>query len=305
MEFNKLEYIIKVAELGNITKASEELFMTQPALSHFITKVEREEGVKIFDRSSSPITLTYEGEKYVETARAILELNRQLKEEMAGITGAVKGRLRIGIPPLRAAGMLPKFLPAYAKRFPEAEIQTIEHNSRQLREDVLKGSVDFAVLPRLGDFREFRCIDLTREELVLVSARDALSADQYTVRPDGSRVVNMGKLREEKFVLLRSGHGSRGAMDILFKLHGYEPRIFMETTNNETAFGLAAVGLGLAVVPVSTVNTIRNDAPINLYHLSEEGYYWDVIAICRKGGRLSILARESIAMMQEIFGSRA
>ena len=113
MEFNKLEYIIKVAEIGNITKAADELYMTQPALSHFLTKVEKEEGVRIFDRTSSPITLTYEGEKYVETARKILELNEQLKEERSQVTGLRKGRIRIGIPPLRAAYMLPRFLPDY------------------------------------------------------------------------------------------------------------------------------------------------------------------------------------------------
>lgn len=303
MEFNKLEYIIKVAELGNITKASEELYMTQPALSHFLTKVEKEEGVKLFDRTTSPITLTYEGEKYIETAKKILELNSQLKEEMAQVTSSRKGRIRIGIPPLRAAGMLPKFLPVYTEQFPLVEFQTVEHNSRQLREDVLKGSVDFAVLPLLGNFKEFECIPLCKEEMVLVSRMGKLDKSQYTESEDSRRIVDITKLKDEKFVLLGQGHGSRGAMDILFELHGYKPKIFMETTNNETAFGLAAVGLGLAVVPVSTVETIRHDYPIEIYHLSEEGYYWDVAAICKSGYKKRLLVRECIEMMQEVFGN--
>ena len=301
MDFNKLEYIIKVAELGNITKAADELFMTQPALSHFLTKIEKEEGVKIFDRSSSPVTLTYEGEMYVETARKILELNQQLKEEMAQVTGAKKGRIKIGIPPLRAAAMLPKFLPAFTEEFPLVQIQTLEHNSRQLREDVLRGSVDFAVLPQLGDFKDFNCIPICSEEMLMVAREGMLREDQYTVCDDGRKVVDMAKLKDEKFVLLGTGHGSRGAMDILFNLHGYKPKIFMETTNNETAFGLAAVGMGLAVVPESTVNTIRHDHPIEIYHLSEEGYYWDVIAILRKGEAMTLLIKECIAIMKDVF----
>ena len=59
MEFNKLKYMLKIADLGNFTRAADELYMTQPALSHLISKIEREEGVKIFDRSSNPVKLTY------------------------------------------------------------------------------------------------------------------------------------------------------------------------------------------------------------------------------------------------------
>ena len=301
MDFSKLEYIVKVAELGNITRAAEELYMTQPALSHFISRIEKEEGVKIFDRSSNPVTLTYEGEKYVETAEKILELNRLLKEEMAEVTSARKGRLRIGIPPLRAAGMLPRFLSVYTREYPHVEIQTVEHNSRQLKEDVLRGSVDFAVLPDLGNLSDFNCIPLCREELLLVARRGFLSEEQYHTDVAGKKIIDFNALRETPFILLGSGHGSRGAMDLLFDLHGYKPIIFMETTNNETAFGLAAVGLGAAVVPRSTVDTIRHDHPVCLFHLSEAGYFWDIVAITRKSGQMGLLAQECILMMKEVF----
>lgn len=301
MEFSKLEYIVKVAELGNITRAAEELFMTQPALSHFISRVEKEEGVRIFDRSSNPVTLTYEGERYVETARQILELNRQLQEEMAQVSSARKGRLRIGIPPLRAAGMLPRFIPVYTAEYPEVEIQTVEHNSRQLREDVLKGSVDFAIMPRLGQLNDFECIYLCREELVLAAKEGLIREEQYHVDERGRRIIEFRTLRDVPFILLKNGHGSRGALDTLFELNGYKPRIFMETTNNETAFGLAAVGMGVAVVPRSTVETIRHDYPVHLFHLSETGFFWDVVAVCRKGGQMGLLARECILMMKEVF----
>lgn len=301
MEFLKLEYIVKVAELGNITRAAEELFMTQPALSHFISRVEKEEGVRIFDRSSNPVTTTYEGEKYIETARQILELNRLLKEEMAEVTSARKGRVKIGIPPLRAAFMLPRFLPVYAEEFPHVEIQTVEHNSRQLREDVLKGSVDFAVLPRLGSLDDFSCVHLCREELLLTAREGYLKEDQYRVDGEGRQIIDLDMLKKVPFILLKDGHGSRGAMDTLFKLHGYKPKILMETTNNETAFGLAAVGMGVAVVPRSTVETISHDHPIQLFHLSETGYFWDIVAICRKDGQMNLLTKECISIMQEVF----
>ena len=62
MDFIQFEYLLKIAELGNFTKSAEELHMTQPALSHFIAKLEKREGVRIFDRSASPVKPTYAGE---------------------------------------------------------------------------------------------------------------------------------------------------------------------------------------------------------------------------------------------------
>ena len=301
MDFSKLEYIIKVAELGNITRAAGELYMTQPALSRFISRVEAEEGIRIFDRSSTPLTLTYEGERYVETAKKIIELNQLLKEEMAEVASARKGRIRIGIPPLRAADMLPKFIPAFHEEYPNVEIQTLEHNSRQIREDVLKGSVDFAVLPKLGSLDDFSCIPLCREELLLAARDGFIKQDQYHETEDGRKIIHFEKLKDVPFILLKKGHGSRGALDVLFELQDYQPTIFMETTNNETAFGLAAAGMGVAVVPISTVNTIRHDFPVQLFHLSEPGYFWEIVAIYRKDSQLSLLVRDCILLMKEVF----
>lgn len=301
MEFSKLEYIVKVAELGNITRAAEELFMTQPALSHYISRVEKEEGVKLFDRSSNPITLTYEGERYVETAKQIIELNRLLKEEMSEVVNARKGRIRIGIPPLRAAHMLPKFIPVFAEEYPNVQIQTLEHNSRQLREDVLKGSVDFAILPKLGILDDFSCIPICREELVLTAREGLIDASMYQEDETGRKIIHFEKLKDVPFVLLKKGHGSRGALDTLFELYDYAPNIFMETTNNETAFGLAAAGMGVAVIPYSTVRTINHEHPIQIYHLSESGYFWEIIAIYRKNERLGMLVRDCILTLKEVF----
>ena len=61
MDFKQLSYIVKVAECQNITKAAKELFISQPSLSQFLSKTEEELGVKLFDRSTNPLTLTYSG----------------------------------------------------------------------------------------------------------------------------------------------------------------------------------------------------------------------------------------------------
>lgn len=297
MDFRQLKYIMKVVQTGNITKAADELYMTQPALSHFISKIEKEEGIRLFDRTTSPLTLTYAGEKYVNTIRQILELNDRLSAEIAEISGNISGRLVIGIPPARAAELLPRVIPEYSERFPKVEIATVEHNSRQLRDDVERHSVDFAILPIQEDC-PFKHIDLFEEELLLVAKKGLIGNDSYHETDDGKKVIEFNKLKDQKFVLLKRGHGIRNAIDFLFKLNGFKPDIFMETTNNETAFCLAATGIGCAIVPEFNIRSYVTDNPVDVFKISEAGMKWTVAAIMDDNVFASKLALEFIDIVK-------
>lgn len=303
MEFRQFQYIIKVAQLGNITKAAEELYMTQPALSHFIAKVEKEEGFKIFDRSTTPISLTYAGERYVATIRRIIELGDEFHEELSEISSHKKGKLIIGLPPARAANMLPRILPDYIHRYPNVEIQTVEHNFRQLKEDVRRGRVDFAVLPRLEGLEEYRCVDLFEEELFLVTQKGILPESAYFLDKNHYRVVNLAELRNQPFILLKNGHGIRNALDGIFEYNGFRPKIFMETTNNETAYGLAATGLGAAIVPKMNVESLRHLHPIDVYRLSESGLKWTISAVFNAEESERYFAAKYVELTREIYNS--
>ncbi len=303
MDLQLAQYILKVAQTGNITKAAAELYMTQPALSRYITKIEREEGIRIFDRATSPLSLTYAGERYVAAIRKMIALNEQLHEELAEISSYKKGQLTIGIPPARAASMLPIFLPEFVVRYPNVDIHTVEHNSRQLREDVMRGRVDFAILPLLEPLDGFRCEDLYQEELFLVSREGALPESAWRMGSDGYRVIHLAALKEQTFILLKNGHGIRNALDVLFGYHGIHPKIFMETTNNETAYGLAAAGLGLAIVPKMCVDTLKHIHPIEVFRLSDSGLRWTVSAILPPDATERYFAFQCIDVIRECCAS--
>lgn len=97
MDFRELTYVTMVAECKSVTAAAKKLYISQPSLSQILSKVEQDVGVKLFDRNASPITLTYAGEKYVETARKILSLNKNLRRELME-----KGKLDLFISPRKA-----------------------------------------------------------------------------------------------------------------------------------------------------------------------------------------------------------
>ena len=109
--------------------------------------MEEDLGVKLFDRKTNPLTLTYAGERYVETARQILLLSGNLRRELKDIGGGTRGEVRIGIPTERAGYMLPKVLAKFREIYPGVGIRLVESRSSEILGELEKDKISFAVLP--------------------------------------------------------------------------------------------------------------------------------------------------------------
>lgn len=141
MEYRQFKYVLKIAELGNLTKAASELYISQSSLSHYLARLEEEIGVRLFDRSKNPIALTAAGERYCETARMILKLDARLRKEVSDIVKNKAGRITLGMSHARAAYFLPYLFPEFLKSYPGIELRTIEQSSGLLEEHVYRGAV--------------------------------------------------------------------------------------------------------------------------------------------------------------------
>ena len=97
MNLNCYQYVISIAENASISKAAKELFITQPALTKYLNKLEADLGVRLFDRSISPLQITYAGELYVQEGRKIIEMHKRLNQQISEMSNMQRGRLTIGI----------------------------------------------------------------------------------------------------------------------------------------------------------------------------------------------------------------
>ena len=299
MNLREYQYVLKVAQLQNMTKAAEALFITQPSLSHYIARVEEELGVQLFNRLTTPLSLTPAGEKYVETARMILELDSNLKKELTEIAKGKKGVITLGMSHARASFFLPYFLPAFRKKYPGIEVKTVENRSDLLEEAVAKGRCDLGILPFPTTGKQKMDQEVIfREELLLVSGQPLKEAKEGK---GGSQYVDLGDLGDCTFSLLRKGHGIRTAVDVLFGKYGLHPRKIFETTSNETAYRLASVGMGLAIVPETTIVLSGAVEKPYLYSISPEGMHWEIGAVFLKRELLTNAQTDLIQLLQEIF----
>ena len=99
MDLKEFEYVLAINEDKSFSKAAKRLFISQPSLSQYINRLENQLGVTLFDRNTIPLTLTYEGELYIEAMQNIVEIFNGMQKSFDDISELKKGRINIGLTP--------------------------------------------------------------------------------------------------------------------------------------------------------------------------------------------------------------
>ena len=225
MNLKQAQYVKTIAECGSITAAAKKLFVSQPSLSQMLRQLEQETGLPIFDRSTSPMRLTYAGEKYLHAAERILAANAELDSQLREIRHEHAGRLRLGISVTRAMQVMPLVMPIFQQQYPNVSLQLTESGSANLEELLRGGSIDlaFAALESTSPSLAYELLE--QETIGVLAGRDAAITRQ---NPNGT-ALPLEAFRRESFVSLTKGHSSRITQDKLFRKYGLSPNILLET----------------------------------------------------------------------------
>lgn len=257
MDFNKIHYLLAVAELQSFSKAAEKCFTSQPALTRCIKSMEQELGVKLFDRSSSPIRLTYAGERYVAGMRKILAMKGKLDQEMEEIANARRDRLVVGMPSTRCHTWLPRVLPAYHEENPGVEVQLIEGNGIAMGQQLQKENIDiYFMSPWLVLTADLEFVPLFEEEMTVVVSRQCdlfKGLELPPNRPGVLQYIPPKALEKIPFISATSSNGTYYTAQNLFESHQIRPETVMELINPTTAYLLAPGSGGFALAPVSVI----------------------------------------------------
>ena len=146
MNIQQLEYIVAVDNHRHFSKAAEASFVTQPTLSMMIQKLEDELGVRIFDRSQTPIEPTDVGRKVIEQARDSLAQINQIKEIVEEEKGVIKGVFRLAIIPTVSPYLLPKLMQVHREQKSDIRLVISEMTTNQILSNLAKGTIDGGIL---------------------------------------------------------------------------------------------------------------------------------------------------------------
>ena len=231
MNLKQALYIQTIAREGNITAAAKKLYVSQPSLSQMVRQVENEYGVTLFDRTVSPLRLTYAGEKYLQAAKTMLAANERLENERREIRQENSGLLRLGISVQRAIQILPVALPWFTMQYPKVSIDLREEGSARLEQLLEDGEIDLA-LAAIESVSPSLSYTLIEKEVVgVLAGKGAAIAQQL---PPGTP-ISLSMIREDAFVSLKPGHSVRVVQDALFHESGMKPQVLLETDSLEVA----------------------------------------------------------------------
>jgi len=146
MTLHQLKIFSTVAKLGSFTQAAENLHVRQPSVSLLIQGLQRELGVKLFERLGNQHCLTNAGEELLHRAEKILAEVEGIKEGMDEIKGLKKGKIRVGGVPIAMASFLLLMIQKFKKEHPDIEVVLKTQGNDGLEKELLEGGLDFAML---------------------------------------------------------------------------------------------------------------------------------------------------------------
>src|SRR5215213_2387117 len=210
MTFVQLEYVVALDTYRHFATAAAQCHVTQPTLSMQINKLEKELGVKIFDRSKQPVMPTEAGVDVIEKARKLLADKDALLETIESRKGIINGELRIGIIPTLAPYLLPLFISSFVKKFPHVKLTVNELTTQILISYLREGKIDVGILVTPLQEPGIREDVLFYEELVAyVSKNNAAYLKNYVLAKD---------IDPNKLWLLEEGHCFRSQIVNLCEL---------------------------------------------------------------------------------------
>ena len=248
MELRQLRYFIAVARRRHFTAAAEALHVAQPALSQQIRQLERELGIELLDRTGRRVRPTAAGEAFLVRAERVLAEVASAQAEMAEFAGLVRGRVVVGALPSLAEHQLPALVAGFHARHPGLELVLREENTAELLALVAAGEVDLALVHQAPGDAAGRTAPLTLEPL-FTEDLVAVVAPGHPLAGRGA--LPLAALRDEPFILSKAGSVIRDTILAACAAAGFAPRVAFESGGQATVRALAAVGLGVAILPRS------------------------------------------------------
>ncbi|MFL6305080.1 MAG: LysR family transcriptional regulator [Candidatus Sulfotelmatobacter sp.] len=248
MDLKRLETFVTVADLGTVSKAGLRLRISQSALSRQISDLEYECGFKLFDRIGRRLFLTTRGEQLLADCRRVLGQIGALGEHIELLKRGDSGVLKLAAPPQTIESILSRFLPRYAKRFPNVRVKLVEALGMDQVPLLERGEVHIGI-------RHDQGVNPWFESLALPSD-DVLAACLPSLQLGRGGMIDIATLAPHPLLLLDSGYSVRRLFNAACRVADVEPNVLLESRAPHTLLALAEAGQGVAVIP-SVLRTDR------------------------------------------------
>lgn len=292
-------YIETIAKYRSITRAAEQLFISQPSLSQALQRIESMYGAEFFHRGKNSLQLSEKGMIYLTAAEKIEKLYQMMEKEIRDSKTKRHGHIRLGTTAIQGGVLVPELLSKYNTCFPNVELDLIEASASQLEKLIHDGSVDIAIMHRPFLSPDISYTSVYQESLLMAVSSDDPDWQEASVTEDVP-MVTAEIIAKKKFILPNREQRVRQIADSIFELAGINPVTVFETCSTLTSMAMAGKGVGAAVVPRYLVNLYRKEYGFETFRFPAAwNAKWELAVAYRSDAVLSAPLRELIRILQE------
>lgn len=250
MDVKYLNYILAIANRHNMTKAAEDLFVSQSSLSQYLSRLEQELGTPLFVRSKSDLSLTPAGVLYVEAAKKVVKIQKELYQNIGALSQ--KGRIRVGVTSNWGLRMLAEIIPLFREQYPGIIIEITETSLPAFRKALSEEILDVGLAADVSTVPYGSLVQVLREEEVFLAV--SMFHPYALAHPSGTPIT-AAEVKEnfasDNLLLSKKGSSLRMIGDQFFDSCGFEPVAVCETNNISATRSMVAQNAGVAFISES------------------------------------------------------
>lgn len=288
ISLHQLKVFLKVAETQSITKAAEELHLTQPAVSIQLKNLQDQLDLPIIEMVGKKVFITDFGKEILETAHKISEEIDSISSKAAAYRGELIGKLKIAVVST-GKYVIPYFLSDFIRKHNKVELVLDVTNRARVKESLERNEIDFALVSVLPDNPKVEFIDLMENKLFLVGGKE------HNISNENS---NQNILTTLPLIFREKGSGTRHIMEKFIKGNNFQVIKKMELTSNEAVKQAILAGLGYSIMPLIGIGKELDKGDLHI--IPVQGFpinsTWRLIWV--KNKKLSPVATEYIKFIQ-------
>ena len=256
MDVKQQEYFAAIVEEGSISKAAKKLYISQPTLSQFLSRLENTLGVQLIVRSSSnTLSLTKAGQLFYESSKKILAIRDEFESKLSDLNGYTSTNLVIGNNLSNALVMLNDIVSALSNKYPKLKVTFQHGNPYQLQEMVLNGELDMGFSSYNHKLPQLEYLDFPAYEMVIVLHKEHplayLGSDDFHSDLPHMPLKNF---ESEKFILNRAGSVIGDITREYCSAHDVHLETCIETYDSNFALTSVSCNLGIGIFPPDTLD---------------------------------------------------
>ncbi|HKK25825.1 MAG TPA: LysR family transcriptional regulator [Gracilimonas sp.] len=282
---HQLDVFAEVAKQKSMTRAAEKLFMSQPAVSIQVKKLQEHFGVDLFEVIGKELFLTQAGKELYEAQKNIRKEVNSLEMALSEIKGMLKGKLNLAVVST-AKYFMPYILGAYRSKFENIKISLKVTDRNEVKDLLKRNMCDLAVFSELPEDIDLESVEFLDNPLLMASAPDHPMAVKKN--------LNFRDLEKYPFLFREPGSGTRLVMQRLIDEHNIEPNVIMELGTNEAVKQAIMAGIGISLISKYSMTLEASVGKISMLDVKELPYINRWKMVYPKGKRLSPAAQNFI-----------